>query len=392
MLHLLFLQMKINKKGTIKIEEVSQEHSGEYTCIATNSHGSINFTYNLDVVSEFCSCNLRRQRRRILQRLWYQSYLLDFYCCCFILLPARFPHKPVFEQVPLNLTVEVGERATFTCKVLSDSQPHLQWLRHYQVNGSYVNTDDVPYITVLVSELWKEETTVVGILCAKPVCYILCNGISPGLTANSGPGNPGSGECDIRRGWLVHLPGGQRPGHWTPQCLAECCGTCQWYGQLTHLTSWTVVCCQSVRQLYVVDCLQSEETRSFQYRVSLFLFYHFSFQKHTCSCNCLPSLSAMTPGVMTTTPSSWSQSAWAPPASSSSCSLPSSCSGASSRESIMNHSLHTKNGSSCWGTTFCTQNMGTVHKTPRCRWYLMSGLKAAAALCQATRCRSMRYH
>ena len=44
--------MLINKKDTLKIKGVSQEHSGIYTCIATNIHGSINFTYSLDVISK----------------------------------------------------------------------------------------------------------------------------------------------------------------------------------------------------------------------------------------------------------------------------------------------------------------------------------------------------
>lgn len=49
-----------------------------------------------------------------------------------------------------NQTAKVGSNVTFTCKILvSDSQPMLQWLRHYQVNGSYVNADGEPYVHIL---------------------------------------------------------------------------------------------------------------------------------------------------------------------------------------------------------------------------------------------------
>ena len=46
-----------------------------------------------------------------------------------------------------NVTVVKGEDAVFTCKILvSDSRPLLQWLRHYQVNGSFVNENNQPYV------------------------------------------------------------------------------------------------------------------------------------------------------------------------------------------------------------------------------------------------------
>ena len=51
--------------------------------------------------------------------------------------------------MPSNQTVVVGGTARFTCTILSDMQPHLQWLKHYQVNGSWTNDKDVPYIQVI---------------------------------------------------------------------------------------------------------------------------------------------------------------------------------------------------------------------------------------------------
>lgn len=65
------------------------------------------------------------------------------------LLSARLPHRPIFLDKPQNQTVEVGGTARLVCTILSDMQPHLQWLRHYQVNGSWTNDKDVPYVQVI---------------------------------------------------------------------------------------------------------------------------------------------------------------------------------------------------------------------------------------------------
>ena len=44
----------------------------------------------------------------------------------------------------------MGDTAVLTCKiVLSDLHPHLQWLKHYQINDSYVTEDGEPYVTVI---------------------------------------------------------------------------------------------------------------------------------------------------------------------------------------------------------------------------------------------------
>lgn len=37
----------------------------------------------------------------------------------------------------------------FHCKVYSDAQPHIQWLKHVEVNGSKYGPDGTPYVTVL---------------------------------------------------------------------------------------------------------------------------------------------------------------------------------------------------------------------------------------------------
>lgn len=43
----------------------------------------------------------------------------------------------------------LGSDVEFHCKVYSDAQPHIQWLKHVEVNGSKVGPDGTPYVTVL---------------------------------------------------------------------------------------------------------------------------------------------------------------------------------------------------------------------------------------------------
>ncbi|KAL8607082.1 hypothetical protein ACOMHN_008668 [Nucella lapillus] len=96
----------------LTIVDLLPEDNGQYTCVVSNKHGSINWTYTVDVTQ-------------------------------------RVSHKPIIEG-PKNQTVAVGETAVLTCKiVISDLHPHLQWLRHYRVNGSYVSANGDPYVTVI---------------------------------------------------------------------------------------------------------------------------------------------------------------------------------------------------------------------------------------------------
>lgn len=37
----------------------------------------------------------------------------------------------------------------FFCKVYSDAQPHIQWLKHIKLNGSSYGPDGIPYVQVL---------------------------------------------------------------------------------------------------------------------------------------------------------------------------------------------------------------------------------------------------
>ncbi|ROI74418.1 Fibroblast growth factor receptor 1-A [Anabarilius grahami] len=98
---------------TIIMELVGSSDKGNYTCLVENKYGSINHTFQLDVVE-------------------------------------RSPYRPILQAgLPANRTVVVGSDVEFECKVFGDSQPHIQWLKHIEVNGSRVGPDGLPYVRVL---------------------------------------------------------------------------------------------------------------------------------------------------------------------------------------------------------------------------------------------------
>ena len=74
------------------------------------------------------------------------------------LVAARLPHPPIIRRGSGNQTVYEGETAAFECRILSDLQHHVQWLKHYTVNGSYYDSDNrTAYVTaVTVSNCSKK--------------------------------------------------------------------------------------------------------------------------------------------------------------------------------------------------------------------------------------------
>ncbi|XP_013376964.1 PREDICTED: fibroblast growth factor receptor 1 isoform X5 [Chinchilla lanigera] len=98
---------------SIIMDSVVPSDKGNYTCIVENEYGSINHTYQLDVVE-------------------------------------RSPHRPILQAgLPANKTVALGSNVEFMCKVYSDPQPHIQWLKHIKVNGSKIGPDNLPYVQIL---------------------------------------------------------------------------------------------------------------------------------------------------------------------------------------------------------------------------------------------------
>ncbi|KAM3600205.1 uncharacterized protein V6R79_019471 [Siganus canaliculatus] len=99
--------------GTLIMESVVPSDRGNYTCVVENEYGSLTHTYLLDVVE-------------------------------------RSPHRPILQAgLPANQTAVVGSDVAFVCRVFSDPQPHIQWLKHITVNGSRAGPDGRPYYLVL---------------------------------------------------------------------------------------------------------------------------------------------------------------------------------------------------------------------------------------------------
>ncbi|RMB96635.1 hypothetical protein DUI87_26700 [Hirundo rustica rustica] len=98
---------------SLVMESVVPSDRGNYTCLVENRFGSIHYSYLLDVLE-------------------------------------RSPHRPILQAgLPANTTALVGSDVEFFCKVYSDAQPHIQWLKHIEVNGSNYGPDGVPYVQVL---------------------------------------------------------------------------------------------------------------------------------------------------------------------------------------------------------------------------------------------------
>lgn len=66
------------------------------------------------------------------------------------LFSERSPHRPILQAgLPKNITEVVGGDVQFLCKVYSDAQPHIQWLKHIELNGSRYGPDGIPYVKIV---------------------------------------------------------------------------------------------------------------------------------------------------------------------------------------------------------------------------------------------------
>nr|XP_022288762.1 fibroblast growth factor receptor 2-like isoform X2 [Crassostrea virginica] len=115
---------KVKRKTSLVVDKLTVLDAGEYTCVGQNEHGSVNHTFELKVID-------------------------------------RVLTKPVI-QGPVNQTVTYMDDVRFDCiVVMSDLQPHIQWLKHYEVNGTYINEDNEPYVHIIQQSsfnLTKPET------------------------------------------------------------------------------------------------------------------------------------------------------------------------------------------------------------------------------------------
>ncbi|XP_045579774.1 fibroblast growth factor receptor 3 isoform X7 [Salmo salar] len=104
-----------HQQWSLVMESAVPSDRGNYTCVVQNKYGTITHSYQLDVLE-------------------------------------RSPHRPILQAgLPANQTVVLGSDVEFHCKVYSDAQPHIQWLKHIEVNGSRYGPDGVPYVNILKS-------------------------------------------------------------------------------------------------------------------------------------------------------------------------------------------------------------------------------------------------
>uniref|UniRef100_A0A8C6V2Q1 Fibroblast growth factor receptor n=1 Tax=Neogobius melanostomus TaxID=47308 RepID=A0A8C6V2Q1_9GOBI len=102
-----------HQQWSLVMESAVPSDRGNYTCVVQNKYGTITHTYQLDVLE-------------------------------------RSPHRPILQAgLPANQTVVLGSDVEFHCKVYSDAQPHIQWLKHIEVNGSRYAPDGAPFVNIL---------------------------------------------------------------------------------------------------------------------------------------------------------------------------------------------------------------------------------------------------
>jgi len=65
------------------------------------------------------------------------SLIINYIVCTLV----RLFHPPIITNGPQNQTVEAGDSARFTCRLLSDPEYHLQWHKHLLISGSYVSVN-----------------------------------------------------------------------------------------------------------------------------------------------------------------------------------------------------------------------------------------------------------
>ncbi|MGH0141105.1 UNVERIFIED_CONTAM: hypothetical protein FKN15_072548 [Acipenser sinensis] len=118
---------------SLVMESVVPSDRGNYTCVVENKYGVIFHSYILDVLE-------------------------------------RSPHRPILQAgLPANTTAVLGSDVELYCKVYSDAQPHIQWLKHIEKNGSHYGPDGYPYVMVLKTA--SVNTSEVEVLYLPNVTY-----------------------------------------------------------------------------------------------------------------------------------------------------------------------------------------------------------------------------
>ncbi|XP_041793435.1 fibroblast growth factor receptor 3-like isoform X2 [Chelmon rostratus] len=141
----------------LQLRNVSFDDAGEYTCLAANVLGFSHHSAWLTVVKATARETWdRRGRERgddgMQQREpgWNRKQTGNARKRPEHTATERSLHRPILQAgLPADRTAVVGSDVEFECKVFSDPQAHIQWLKHIEVNGSRFGPDGLPYVRVL---------------------------------------------------------------------------------------------------------------------------------------------------------------------------------------------------------------------------------------------------
>lgn len=84
--------------------------------------------------------------------VYFSTIISSFTTKCSSFLTERLHHRPILTEAPQNKTLVVGSSHAFTCKVLSDLHPQVEWfLGHVTNNSDLVNLTKVVVKVLYVS-------------------------------------------------------------------------------------------------------------------------------------------------------------------------------------------------------------------------------------------------
>ncbi|KAI9542266.1 Fibroblast growth factor receptor 4 [Dissostichus eleginoides] len=149
---------------SLVMESVVPSDRGNYTCMVDNKYGSITHSYVLDVLGApgpdvedrastpvfYLTCDSRLRRAASATGSVSVSLKTNETTNEIREREAFPPQTHPAGRSPRQHHSGGGRSdVQFHCKVYSDAQPHIQWLKHIERNGSRYGSDGTPYVRVL---------------------------------------------------------------------------------------------------------------------------------------------------------------------------------------------------------------------------------------------------
>ncbi|KFM79025.1 Fibroblast growth factor receptor 4, partial [Stegodyphus mimosarum] len=97
------------QKWSLKLDNINSDDEGIYTCLISNTEGSISFNFTLEITD-----------KKAFQPI-------------------------IIEDFSTNQTVYVGQTVVLECKFASNLHHKVQWVKYFEVNGSSTDEFGVPY-------------------------------------------------------------------------------------------------------------------------------------------------------------------------------------------------------------------------------------------------------